>query len=377
MWDFLRRGVQGVATGALSNDPVDVCILAAGTAVAWVYAIELNITIFLRFKRRRGVYFWSLLACSWGLSLHALGFILKFLVGSDWLIYLPFVEVGWVAMVTGQAVVLYSRLHLVVRNPKTLRYVLCLIIFDAFALHTPTIVLTYGSNDPYTPTTWQDDFNIMERIQLAGFCIQEFIISGVYLWSTVRIFRSIQHNSTRRVMTQLIIINALCIGMDIVLISLEYTNKYVGEASIKPMIYAIKLKLEFAVLNQLVNLTLAGRGQVSRRVVQGYELSNHDPAVSTGVVPLDPPKKGFWSSARAFRDGSRRPSVPMQPLAVPPGQIYKTSHIEVVNERTECERLPTKRAIDRTRAESPSESQKEIIGPIDDNVRPWEGDEHV
>ena len=46
--------------------------------------------------------------------------------------------------------------------------------------------------------------------------------------------------------------------MDIVLIALEYSNYYVGEAALKGMIYAIKLKLEFAVLNQLMNLTKAG-----------------------------------------------------------------------------------------------------------------------
>ena len=39
-------------------------------------------------------------------------------------------------MVTGQAFVLFSRLHLVVRNRKTLRLVLFMIIFNAFALHT-------------------------------------------------------------------------------------------------------------------------------------------------------------------------------------------------------------------------------------------------
>lgn len=36
-------------------------------------------------------------------------------------------------------------------------------------------------------------------------------------------------------------------GMDLVLICLEYTNNCVGKASIKPMIYAIKLKLEFTI----------------------------------------------------------------------------------------------------------------------------------
>ena len=68
-------------------------------------------------------------------------------------------------MVTGQAFVLYSRLHLVVRNQRTLRIVLWMIIFDAFALHVPTIVFTYGSNSP-NADAWTGDFNVMERIQV-------------------------------------------------------------------------------------------------------------------------------------------------------------------------------------------------------------------
>lgn len=72
-------------------------------------------------------------------------------------------------MVTGQAFVLYSRLHLVVRNPRTLRIVLWMIIFDAFALHVPTIVFTYGSNSP-NADAWTGDFNVMERIQVSSAC---------------------------------------------------------------------------------------------------------------------------------------------------------------------------------------------------------------
>lgn len=255
---------DGVMNGTLLEDPLNACILAAATAVAWVYAIELNITIFLIFKRKAGLYFWSLLITSWGLTFHALGFVLKFLVGSTWLVTVPFITIGWVAMVTGQAFVLYSRLHLVVRDLKTLGYVLYLIIFDIFALHVPTVVFTYGSNSPNNTDLWTARFNVMERIQLAGFCIQETIISALYVLATVRMLRSIYHSSTRKVMIQLIFINFCCIGIDIVLICLEYTNKYVGEASIKPMIYAIKLKLEFTVLNQMMDLTNVGLTEGNR-----------------------------------------------------------------------------------------------------------------
>ena len=88
-----KRATEGV-TGALEIDALQYCILAAGTAIAWAYTIELDLLILYTFRRRKGLYFWSLLISSWGCTLHALGFILKFLVGATWLAVLPFIEVG-------------------------------------------------------------------------------------------------------------------------------------------------------------------------------------------------------------------------------------------------------------------------------------------
>ena len=327
------RETQGV-TGALPYDALQYCILAAGTAIAWVYTIELDIVILYTFKRRNGLYFWSLLVSSWGCALHALGFILKFLVGTSWLIDLPFIEVGWVCMVTGQAFVLYSRLHLVVRKPRTLNHVLALIIVDAIVLHLPTIIFTYGSNSP-NADFWVHKFNVMERIQLAGFCIQESVISTIYIVSTVRLLGAIYHSMTRKVMFQLILINGLCIGMDIVLIGLEYSNNYVGEASIKPMIYAIKLKLEFAVLNQLMGLTKAGLTE-GNRWRSGNDGNSHElrdrtlPSMHDPEAGAPPRKAGTWTTAKGVRgsfSGARDATGD-----VPAEQIFKTQHVDVVSE---------------------------------------------
>lgn len=136
---------KGETTGILSEDPLDYCILAAGAAVAWVYAI---VTIFVTFRRKRGVYFWSILVSSWRLSIQALGFILKFLVGTNWRLNIHRVTTGWIAMVTGQAVALYSGLHLVVWNRRTLSYVLCLIFFNVIAPHVPTVIFTSAATHP-------------------------------------------------------------------------------------------------------------------------------------------------------------------------------------------------------------------------------------
>ena len=233
-------------------------------------------------------------------------------------------------MVTGQAFVLYSRLHLVVRNPRTLKLVLAMIIFDAFALHVPTIVFTYGSNSP-AAAVWAPRFNVMERIQLMGFCIQEFIISTVYIVATVRLLGSIYHSMTRKVMFQLLLINFICIGMDVVLIGLEFTNNYVGEASVKPMIYSIKLKLEFAVLNQLMGLTKAGFTEENhwRQENNSHELRQRGTLNSQADPEALPQRKaGTWTTARAIRgsfSGGRMD-------ATHPEQIFKTQQVDVITE---------------------------------------------
>ena len=261
-------GVTGVA---IQFDQATFMAIAAFTAVAWYNALELNVQVFLTFKRHRGLYFWSLLISSWGCILHALGFLLKFfqLTTNDY-VSVTIITIGWYAMVTGQAVVLYSRLHLVVREQKVLRGVLAMIIVDAFCFHIPTTVLTYGSNSS-GHEKFTGVFNVVERLQMTAFCIQEFIISGIYVYSTIRLLRPVYHGRTRKVMMQLIWINMVIIGMDVVLLAMEYGKNYEIEATLKAMVYSIKLKLEFAVLNQLMTLANSSVNSAQQLHVQDDE----------------------------------------------------------------------------------------------------------
>lgn len=231
--------------------------IATLAAVAWYNAFELMILIFVTFREYHGLYFWSLFVSgSVGLVPYSLGFLLKFFeITTPWL-SVTLLTIGWYCMVTGQSVVLYSRLHLVLRNPRVLRRVLTMIIIDAFLLHIPTTVLTYGSNRAPENSHWpyRKGYNIMEKIQMTGFCIQEFIISGLYIWETAKMLRLDPDRSKRKIMYQLVIINLLIILMDLGLLIIEYVGLYAMETMIKGVIYSIKLKLEFAVLGKLVRL---------------------------------------------------------------------------------------------------------------------------
>ncbi|MCJ1256481.1 hypothetical protein MMC24_004302 [Lignoscripta atroalba] len=245
---------NGLTGEAIAPNKAIYMAIASFTAVAWYNVFELNIQVFMTFKRHRGLYFWSLIISSYGCVLHALGFLLKFfqLTDNDYL-SVTIITIGWYSMVTGQAVVLYSRLHLVVRDQRVLRGVLIMIIVDAILFHIPTTVLTYGTNS-HRSNRFTGPFNYVERIQMTAFCIQEFIISGIYVHSTIKLLRPVYHGRTRKVMLQLIWINLIIIGMDIVLLVMEYGGRYEIEATLKATVYSIKLKLEFAVLNQLMTL---------------------------------------------------------------------------------------------------------------------------
>ncbi|EEA27555.1 hypothetical protein TMatcc_004142 [Talaromyces marneffei ATCC 18224] len=232
--------------------------IAMGTfiGIAWYNAIELIALIFVTFRSYRGLYFWSLLISSaFGVLPYSVGFLMKFfqLTSATWL-SVTLLTLGWYTMVTGQSMVLYSRLHLLNRNPNVLRPVLCMIIVDAIVLHVPTTVLTYGSNFASSNHRYVDGYNIMEKIQMTGFCLQEFILSGIYIYETIVLLRANPERGRRKIMYQLIAINLIIILMDIALLVVEYKNIYVIETTLKGAIYSIKLKLEFAVLGQLIRL---------------------------------------------------------------------------------------------------------------------------
>ncbi|KAL4933688.1 uncharacterized protein BDV17DRAFT_65493 [Aspergillus undulatus] len=247
------NGITGDYSGGSLGIQITIATLAG---ITWYNAIELIALVFVTFSDYSGLYFWSLLiSSSVGLIPYSLGFLLKFfnLTTATWL-SVTFITVGWYCMVTGQAIVLYSRLHLVVPNKVVLRRVLAMIIINVIILHFPTTVLTYGSNLASGRRGYINGYNVMEKIQMTGFCIQEFVLSALYIWETTRMLRLDPDRGKRKIMYQLVAINLIIILMDIGLLVVEYMDYYIMETMIKGVVYSVKLKLEFAVLGKLVFL---------------------------------------------------------------------------------------------------------------------------
>ncbi|KAJ5128516.1 uncharacterized protein N7443_005639 [Penicillium atrosanguineum] len=242
-------------TGSYTGNSIGVRItIGTFVCVAWYNVIELIVLIFLTFKRFQGPYFWSMLISAVGILPYSVGYLMKFfdLTSATW-VPVTLLTVGWWAMVTGQSFVLYSRLHLVIENQRILRLVKGMIIMNIFLLHVPTTVLTYAANfsGSYASIAGYD---IMEKIQLTGFCVQEVIISSLYMWETNRMLQSNTDRGSRKTIMQLLAVNVSCILMDIALMVIEFMNFYIYQTTLKATLYSVKLKLEIAVLGKLVKV---------------------------------------------------------------------------------------------------------------------------
>ncbi|KAJ5963966.1 uncharacterized protein N7479_003842 [Penicillium vulpinum] len=235
-----------------TSDKARQGIFSAFSAVAWYNAIELIILCFVSFRRWNGAYFWSLLISSACIIPYSLGFVLLFFPTgvTPWLCVTLFL-VSWYGMVTGQSVVLWSRLHLVLQNRKLLRGVLWMICIDAVIFHLPTTAILYGAV-AHPTGRWARGYDIMERIQLVGFCVQEFIISSIYVWETVKLLRLRPAGRPHGILNQLLVINIIILVLDISVVVIQYVGYYAIQVMFKPVAYSIKLKLEYAILGKLI-----------------------------------------------------------------------------------------------------------------------------
>lgn len=170
----LNSAAAGIEGGYEGGMTLRYFIVALGT-LAMYNAIELNVLAFLTFKRYRSLYFWSLVVAAWGIIPYALGFVLKFLeitTGRAKWLAVVLLSIGWYPMVTGQSIVLWSRLHLIVsgeRGTRILTFTKWMIIVDACIFHPMTSVVTFGSNGSIHTQEFAHAYSYIEKIQMMAF----------------------------------------------------------------------------------------------------------------------------------------------------------------------------------------------------------------
>jgi hypothetical protein len=257
--------------------------------IALFNSLELIVLICWTFRQYRGMYFWSLLVSSVALIPYTVGSILHYFTVGPLPVGLTISYVGFLVVVPAQSFVLYSRLYLVFYNEKVLRHLLNVIIAVAVLLLIPNTVVFFGSAF-IREGPWNYGYNVMERLQVTGFCVQELCISLLYIRSTVKLLRLSPDGKdrVRKILFELLGISFVVIALDIITMVVEYLNFYYLQTCLKALVYSIKLKLEFAVLGRLVNITKTRRLNHQRRVADSefigpsYKFSNFENTVGTG-----------------------------------------------------------------------------------------------
>ncbi|CAG8356135.1 unnamed protein product [Penicillium salamii] len=260
-WGFHLQSdplIMAGETGPVEVSRSHAMVIAGLFALACWNVLHIMVSIFTTFRRYRGLYFWSMLVSTVGILLHTITSFLRYFALAPNFPMCVLICIGWYAMVTGQSVVLYSRLHLVTSYDRYSRWVLCMIVFNFCALHIPTTVLFLGINRG--AHSLDEPFNIYERIQLAGFAAQETILSALYIWeamTTLRPILQIKGTQGQRVLMNLVAVNVIAVLLDASLLTTEYTNHFDVQTTYKPVVYSIKSLLEFTVLNSLLVIVRA------------------------------------------------------------------------------------------------------------------------
>jgi hypothetical protein len=228
-------------------------LFAAFYALTFYNAAEVVILIFVTFKRYSGCYFWSLLATACGLILSTVGNVVYFYKDDPGHIApVSLAVLGWCAFINGQAVVLWSRVHILLQSRRALLSILILIVFNAVTLSPPTIVLAILGNGPGSQSIATKTYRIWEDIQLAIFSAQETVISSIYTVQVFRLLAIFTNTAKRKIIYQLLAINALIIAMDVILLGVQFSGNRDVQIPLKGFVYSLKLKIEFAVLGRLV-----------------------------------------------------------------------------------------------------------------------------
>jgi hypothetical protein len=288
--------------------------ISFGAVAVWS-SVPLTVRLFVTLKRHRGIYFWAILVTSWGLSIREIGYILQFLVpSSPWLLYNILAQAGWVAMVSGFAIVLYSRLNLILESRVIRRRILTMIVLNACILHPAMITLSIGmaalarTKNP-TIRHWKSVFNIMERIQIVAFLSQEAIISFFYMRAAYQYLRSrfVQRGKTRKIMSFLLGVQLVVVIVDLAIIVIDFVGFLELKLFLHSFIYSVKLELEFLVLTQLVELSQLGVPGLPSFSLDKSERRNDSKSPLAPHVVDWTPTQSPMSDSLSF-ESSRRPS---------------------------------------------------------------------
>ncbi|KIW04595.1 uncharacterized protein PV09_04343 [Verruconis gallopava] len=400
-WDYResahrnhRRASYGMQNTTLQTSKTIERVLFTFAGIALFNMIELFVYIAFRFKSWKGLYFWSLTVSTFGILPYTIGLLFKFfgVIQGYPLVMLAIsmIDIGWQMMVTGQSVVLYSRLHLICRRRKVQRAVLWMIIANWFISNVPTTVFVFGASSP-NPDPYNVPYGVWERLQLCLYFVQEVTISCIYGYEVVKMIKpdffnnqttnssgststsqasfeqKMRTKSSQRILRHLLWINIVIIALDVTLLIVEFIGHYEIQVLYKGFVYSVKLKMEFRILNQLTDIAQVRLRSSQQCFGDGLEISGKN-----GASGVNWGSMGSEETARPNLDPTQAATVHAGSSPRPVGALSDT---EKGSEDATIEKIDTviaSHGAARQTSDPPRRRSFETEGPLrsDKNRRP-------
>jgi hypothetical protein len=222
----------------------------------------------------------SLTATQRSIAITSLGIIFMTIAFDlGWFSHVPFYIretiqlIGWMCMTTGFPVVLCSRLYIIIRNPQVPRILIIFVvlinsslyIISIVSVHIPNIVLGY------------EIYKVSYRLEVI-FAVQEFVLASLYIFFFARFFKDGNSEDAKHVKNVFLLLcgtEIIIVATDAILLTLVYTDLLTAKFTIHGFVYAIKLEIEFVVLNHLTQFGQRREGHL-RDLEENSGLSSLD-----------------------------------------------------------------------------------------------------
>jgi hypothetical protein len=219
--------------------------------------------------------------------------------------------ISWIVMYEGFLMVLYSRLHLIVDSPRVLRALLIVILGVGIPLQ---IVMVLAGDRVLSTKVWVVTF----RLEMI-FPFSEIVLSALYVILFIRFMKHTGGSSDpsmKRTFYLLIAAEVFVVIVDVIGITLWYMDLYLLRLAVVPLISALKLKVEFMILNRLTGIGKR-RGElrditVSVREEEGREeVQTVSPCTFQSAAPtLRMDEKGLGIGLEEVEDCVERKKAP-------------------------------------------------------------------
>jgi hypothetical protein len=231
----------------------------------------------------------------------------------------------------GFLLVLWSRLHLIMDRPRVLLGLLVFILIIAIPLRIIIILSAIGKN--HRPRWGVEPWQVLRRVEMIvpG---TEMALAALYIYLFIKRFgwgRSGGKKSLRRVTWSLVAGELFVIAGDATVVAVWFSGYVLLRWALAPFLYALKLQVEFLILNTLTRL---GKESAELRTISVL-VPDEEAAAATEVLGgaeiMDEQSKALEGKGGVHRGEIKTLMGPEQPLVANSSATRRPSSLSTVS----------------------------------------------